>query len=309
MTIVRGHAWIWHAPLSGNNHMSLKSRKYPWFLLVPALLFIAVFLLIPLGKTIWYSMTAWYNFSAAKKFIGFDNYVSLFSDDVLLIALRNTGILIIYALAFQIGIALVLAIMMDSVRRGFKIFRTIYFFPVVISATAIGLMFSLIYKYDYGLLNSIMTALGKEKRIWLTAVSAIHCVAIPTVWQHVGFYFIVFLTGIANISDDIYESAVLDGITPVRRAFSLTIPMLKPILTSNIVLVVSQSFRVFDMVYVVTGGGPRHRSELLSSYMYTKAFADYNTGYASAIAIVMIVLGITVTGLLRVSAAKIKGDD
>lgn len=289
--------------------MALKSKKYPLLFLVPALAFISVFLLIPLGRTIYYSLTAWYNFSPTKKFIGLQNYINMLEDPILRIALRNTGILIVFALIFQIGIATLLAICVDCVRHGFKIFRTVYFFPVVISATAIGLMFSLIYKYDYGLLNNILASMGRERQVWLTARSAIYCVAVPTVWQHVGFYFIVVLTGIANISEDIYESATLDGITPWKKAVYITLPMLKPILVSNVVLVVSQSFRVFDMVYVVTGGGPRHESELLSSYMYSKAFADYNTGFASAIAIVMIIMGILLTGVLRFLMSKIQGDD
>lgn len=289
--------------------MALKSKKYPLLFLLPALCMITIFLIIPLGKTIYYSFTAWYNFSPTKKFIGFQNYVNLFHDRTLRLALRNTGILIIFAMLFQVGLATLLAICVDSVRHGFRFFRTVYFFPVVISATAIGLMFSLIYKYDYGLLNHILVTLGKEKQIWLTARSAIYCVAVPTVWQHVGFYFIVVLTGIANVPSDIYESAVLDGITPAKRAFYITLPMLKPILTSNMVLVLSQAFRVFDMVYVVTGGGPRHQSKLLSSYMYSKAFNDYNTGYASAIALVMIAMGILLTGVLRMLAGRIHGDD
>lgn len=293
----------------GTPQMALKSKKYPLLFLLPALCFIAIFLIVPLCKTVYYSFTAWYNFSPTKKFIGIQNYASLFQDRTLRLALRNTGILIVFAMIFQIGIATLLAIGVDSVHHGFKFFRTVYFFPVIISATAIGLMFSLIYKYDYGLLNHILTSLGREKQIWLTARSAIYCVAVPTVWQHVGFYFIVVLTGIANIPSDIYESAELDGITPFKKAVHITLPMLKPILTSNVVLVVSQAFRVFDMVYVVTGGGPRHQSELLSSYMYSKAFNDYNTGYASAIAIVMIVMGITLTGILRYLTGKIRGDD
>jgi len=289
--------------------MALKSKKYPLLFLLPALCMITIFLIVPLCKTVYYSFTAWYNFSPTKKFIGLQNYANLFQDRTLRLALRNTGILIVFAMIFQIGIATLLAICVDSVRHGFKFFRTVYFFPVIISATAIGLMFSLIYKYDYGLLNHILVSLGKEKQIWLTAKSAIYCVAIPTVWQHVGFYFIVVLTGIANVPSDIYESAELDGVTPLKKAVHITLPMLKPILTSNVVLVVSQAFRVFDMVYVVTGGGPRHQSELLSSYMYSKAFNDYNTGYASAIALVMIVMGIALTGVLRYLTGKIKGDD
>lgn len=289
--------------------MALKNKKYPLLFLIPALAFIGFFLILPLCKTIYYSLTAWYNFSPTKKFIGLQNYINILHDDVLKIAVRNTGILIIFALIFQIGIATMLAICVDSVHHGFKFFRTVYFFPVVISATAIGLMFSLIYKYDYGLLNNILSSMGYEKQVWLTAKSAIYCVAVPTVWQQVGFYFIVVLTGIANIPGDIYESALLDGCSPLKRALHITIPMLKPILVSNVVLVVSQSFRVFDMVYVVTGGGPRHESELLSSYMYSKAFSDYNTGYASAIAIVMIIMGITLTGVLRLVMNRMQGDD
>lgn len=156
--------------------MALKSKKYPLLFLLPALCFIAIFLIMPLCKTVYYSFTAWYNFSPTQKFIGIQNYVNLFQDRTL----RNTGILIIFAMIFQIGIATLLAIGVDSVHHGFKFFRTVYFFPVIISATAIGLMFSLIYKYDYGLLNQIMVSLGKEKQIWLTAKSAIYCVAIPT---------------------------------------------------------------------------------------------------------------------------------
>ena len=289
--------------------MALKSKKIPLLFLLPALAFIAVFLLLPLGKTIYYSFTSWRNFAPVKKFIGFKNYMSLFNNPTLYITLRNTGILIVCALIFQIGVSFLLAVAVDSARHGFKMFRTIFFFPVIISATAIGLMFSLIYKYDAGLLNSLMALMGRDKQVWLTAQSAIYCVAIPTAWQHVGFYFIVFLTGIANVSEDIYESAVLDGITPFQRMIYITIPMLKSLFISNIVLVVSQSFRVFDMVYIITGGGPKHQSELLSSFMYTKAFADYNTGMASAIAIIMIVLGITLTSILRFFAGKIQGDD
>ncbi len=289
--------------------MALKGKKAPILFLIPALLFIGIFLILPLCRTVYYSFTSWRNFAPTQKWIGLKNYISIAKNSTVHIALRNTGILIVCALILQIGLSLMLAICVDSIRHGFKAFRTIFFFPVIISATAIGLMFSLIYKYDAGLLNSIMTILGKEKQVWLTAKSAIYCVAIPTAWQHVGFYFIVFLTGIANISMDIYESAVLDGIGPMQKAFYITVPMLKPVLVSNIVLVVSQSFRVFDMVYVVTGGGPKHQSELLSSFMYSKAFSDYNTGYASAVAIVMIVLGIALTGLLRCLANKIQGDD
>jgi raffinose/stachyose/melibiose transport system permease protein len=276
--------------------------------LFPALAFILIFLIIPLFRTIYYSMTKWYNFSPRQEFILFQNYRDIFSDKIIRLALTNTGIMILGVLLFQIVLSLILAICADSVNHAFRFFRTVFFFPIVISATAIGLMFSLIYKYDYGLLNYLMQFLGLERQVWLTKESALYMVLIPICWQYVGFYFVIFLTGISKISEDIYESARLDGIRPVQKAIYITIPMLKDILISNLVLVVSGCFRVFDMIYIVTGGGPLNASELLSSYMYRKAFMDYNVGYASAIAIVMIVIGLSLTGVLRVVANRIEGE-
>ncbi|MCI6450727.1 sugar ABC transporter permease [Hungatella hathewayi] len=222
--------------------------------------------------------------------------------------MRNTMLLIVFALIFQVGVALILAICVDSAHHGFRFFRTVYFFPIVISATAIGLMFSLIYKYDYGLLNYIIQAFGGEPQVWLTKERSIYMLLIPVCWQFVGFYFVVYLTAIANIPIDIYESAVLDGVKPWQKAIYITVPMLKSSLVANVVLVISGCFRVFDMVYIITGGGPLNSSQLLSSYMYYKAFADYNTGYASAIAIIMMVLGLSITGVVKVFTNKIQGD-
>ena len=284
--------------------MVLKSNKHAILFLSPALLFIITFLVVPLFRTAYYSLTRWYNFSPNPRFIGLTNYVSLFNDRVIRIAITNTGIMMIGVFLFQIVLAVILSICVDSAKHGFRFFRTVYFFPIVITAVAIGLMFSLIYKYDYGLLNNIITMLGGERQVWLTRERALYMMLIPVCWQYVGFYFVVFLTGISKIPEDIYESAILDGITPVQKAIYITVPLLKDILVSNIILVIAGCFRVFDMVYMVTGGGPLNASELLSSYMYRKAFMDYNTGFASAIAIVMIVLGITITSVLRFLAKQ-----
>ncbi len=288
--------------------MILKDKRYVILLLTPALILITIFLFIPLVRTVGYSFTSWYNFSVNKTFIGLDNYKQIFGDPIIRISLRNTGIMIIGVLIFQIGISLLLALCVDSVKHLFKFFRTVYFFPIVISATAIGLMFSLIYKYDYGLLNYLLTMLGMEKQVWLTPMSAIYLVLLPICWQYVGFYFVIFLTGMSKIPDDIYESAYLDGVKPLQKAFYITIPLLKDIIASSLVLVVSGCFKVFDVIYVITGGGPLNSSELLSTYMYRKAFVDYNIGYASAISIVMIILGLALTGILKKITSGLEND-
>ncbi|MFV0242706.1 MAG: carbohydrate ABC transporter permease [Lacrimispora sphenoides] len=279
--------------------MKAKRQQTAILYLLPAVVLLLCFMIYPLGKTIYYSFTAWYNFSAVQTFIGLENYKDLIKDPVVRTALRNTAILMAGVLLFQIGFALILAILVDGVRHCFKFFRTIYFFPIVISATAIGLMFTLIYKYEYGLLNYFITLFGGEKQVWINEKTSIYLALIPVVWQYVGFYFVIFLTGISNISSDIYESAMLDGIRPVQKAVYITVPMLRSVLTSSIVLVVSGCFKVFDIIFMVTNGGPLDSSQLLSTYMYQKAFARGNGGYASSIAIVMIVLGVAVTSVLR----------
>lgn len=279
--------------------MKAKRQRTAIIFLIPAVVLLLCFMIYPLGKTIFYSFTAWYNFSTEQTFIGLDNYKELIADPVIRVALRNTVILMAGVLIFQIGFALILAIMVDGIRHCFKFFRTIYFFPIVISATAIGLMFTLIYKYEYGLLNYFVVLFGGEKQVWINEKSSIYLVLIPVVWQYVGFYFVIFLTGIANIPTDIYESAMLDGIRPLQKAAYITIPMLRSVLTSSIVLVISGCFKVFDIIFMVTNGGPLDSSQLLSTYMYQKAFARGNGGYASSIAIVMIVLGVAVTSVLR----------
>jgi len=279
--------------------MKAKRQRTALLFLLPAVVLLLCFMIYPLGKTIYYSFTAWYNFSAVQTFIGLENYKDLIRDPVVKTALRNTAILMAGVLLFQIGFALILAILVDGVRHCFKFFRTIYFFPIVISATAIGLMFTLIYKYEYGLLNYFITLFGGEKQVWINEKTSIYLALIPVVWQYVGFYFVIFLTGITNISSDIYESAMLDGIRPVQKAVYITVPMLRSVLTSSIVLVVSGCFKVFDIIFMVTNGGPLDSSQLLSTYMYQKAFARGNGGYASSIAIVMIVLGVAVTSVLR----------
>ena len=266
---------------------------------MPAVILLSVFLIYPLIKTVIYSFSSWYNFSPKSQLIGLENYKRMFSDMVMPVAFKNTAILMIGVLIFQVGFALLLSILVDSIHHGFKLFRTVYFFPIVISGTAIGLMFTLIYKYEYGLLNFIITQFGLDKQVWLTPKMAIYLALIPVFWQYIGFYFVIFLTGISKIPMDVYESAMLDGITPFKKAIFITIPMLKDVLVSTIVLVISGCFRVFDTIYVITKGGPMNSSQLLSTYMYQMAFEKYNGGYASAIAVVMIIIGVLLTIGLR----------
>jgi len=284
--------------------VNFKDKRYIVLFLAPTVILLFAFLLYPLIQSVYYSFTDWYNFSNKKTFIGLDNYRQLAEDPVVGIALRNTLILTVGAIVLQAGGGLVLALLTDSVKRGFKFFRTVYFFPIVISGTAIGLMFSIIYNYDYGLLNAIMRTLGLPEQVWLTEHSSIYLVLIPILWQYVGFYFVIFLTGISKIPEDIYESAQLDGITGIQKALKITIPLLRDVIASCLTLATAGALKVFDVVYIVTKGGPMNSSELLSTYMYDKAFNGQNVGYASTIVIAMMLLGILITVLLNKAVKK-----
>ncbi len=279
--------------------MVLRNKRYYCIFLLPAAVLILSFLIYPLFRTLFYSFMQWKNFSPKYSFIGIDNYVRLYNDPIIGKAVKNTFIIIVGDLIFQGFVSLGLALMVATTKKTKRIFRTLYFIPIVISATAIGLMFKLIYGYDYGLLNYFVTLFGGEKHVWINQKTSIFLVAIPEMWQYVGFYFVTYLTGMSKIPEEIYESVELDGINAWQKARYITLPLLRDVMTAVVILVTTGCFKVFDLVYMITDGGPLNSSELLSTYMYSTAFRRYNGGYASAIAIVMISIGVLLTVVLR----------
>lgn len=273
--------------------MVLKSRKYTILFLAPTIILMCLFLYYPLIRNFYYTFTNFDGYNeAGAKFVEFKNYIRLINDPIIGKSVVNTLVLMGMALVFEAGIALILAIMVSSIKKGFKFFRTVYFIPVVISGTAIGLMFSLMYGYDYGLLNGILTSMGMEKKVWLTEQSALLLTIIPTLWQYIGFYFVIILTGLSKIPDDIYESATLEGVTGMQKAIYITIPLIKDVILTVSVLIITGVLKTYDTVWVIARGGPMNASELLSTYMYSKTFTDQNFAYGSTIAVLMIILGL-----------------
>ena len=280
--------------------MKAKRQRTAIIFLIPAVVLLLCFMIYPLGKTIFYSFTAWYNFSTEQTFIGLDNYKELIADPVIRVALRNTVILMAGVLIFQIGFALILAIMVDGIRHCFKFFRTIYFFPIVISATAIGLMFTLIYKYEYGLLNYFVVLFGGEKQVWINEKSSIYLALIPVVWQYVGFYFVILITGLNNISGELYEAAAIDGATGFQKVRYVSIPLLHNVMCTCVVLGVTGALKVFDLPWTMFPKGiPLGETWLTGTYMYYQTFNTKNVDYSSAIAVLIVVLGIVTAKVIN----------
>ena len=197
---------------------------------------------------------------------------------------------------FEVGIAFVLAVMVSQIKKLQQVFRTVYFFPVVISATAIGLLFKLFYNYNGGMLNQLLGAMGKDPVNWLQPSTAFIMVSIPTLWSYVGFYFVIILTGLSDISDDIYEAAAIDGCSKFKQVFYITIPMVRPVLMTSVTLAVTGALKVFDLPWVmVPNGAPQGVTHFLGTYMYQVTFGLNNYDYGSTMAILIVILGIVVS--------------
>lgn len=264
-------------------------RKYILMFLFPTVAIMSVFLYYPFFKSLYLSFYRTSGFFD-KKFIGWDNYERLFTDKLLGAATLHTLEIMLYVIVFQVGIALVLAVMVDNITKLKGFFRTVFFFPVVISGTAISLLFVLFYNYNFGLLNNILANFGIEKVLWLDESNALRAVSIPTVWHYVGFYFVLFLTAMSKIPADFYEAAKLEGITGFKKTTKLTIPLILSDIKVVITLAITGTMKVFEFVWVITSG--QNGTEVLGTYMYKKAMVDQNFGYGSTVAIYMVVFGV-----------------
>ena len=281
-----------------------KNKKPLLVFLIPAFLFMIVFLYYPFIQNIINSFQKITSLGAASKGWNgpwYSNYVKMFEDKNMRTAILNTIIMMLVTIVGQVGIAIVLALMVDNISRGAKFFRTVYFFPIVISATALGLMFNLIFLYDKGMINQFLELLGKATLTdWKDPAHALIVMMIPVMWQYVGFYFVILITGLNNIPGELYESAAIDGATKLQRVRYITLPMLRNVICTCVVLAVTGALKVFDLPWVMFPKGmPLGKTWLTGTYMYYQAFETRNVDYSCAIAVVIVVLGIITSKIVN----------
>ena len=281
-----------------------KNRKPVIFFLMPALVMMGLFLYYPFLQNILNSFMKIKSLGAAAK--GFNepfykNYVKLVQDPAIRTSLKNTCIMIVVTLVFQVGIAIVLALMVDNIRRGAKFFRIVYFFPIVVSATALGLLFNLIFLYDKGMLNQLLELFGKKSLTdWKDASHAMVTMMLPVMWQYVGFYFVILITGLNNISEELYESAAIDGATKLQRVRYISLPLLHNVICTCAVLGVTGALKVFDLPWVMFPNGmPVGKTWLTGTYMYYNTMQSPDVDYSSAIALVIVVLGVLLSKVVN----------
>jgi len=279
----------------------LYKKKLPLFIfMIPGLILMFIFLYLPFVQNI---INSFYDMRSVVRlpgqdwpFIGIENYKKLFHDPKIKIAILNSFKMMGLAIIFQVGIGFVLAVMVSNVKRAQHVFRTVFFFPIVISATAIGLLFKLFYNYNGGMLNQLLLALHMKPFNWLSVQTAFTMISIPTLWSYVGFYFVILLTGLAAIPEDIYEAASIDGCSKFKQVFYVTIPMIRGVICTCITLAVTGALKVFDLPWVIVPkGAPQGVTHFLGTYMYEQTFTISNIDYGSTIAFVIVIMGIIVS--------------
>lgn len=270
----------------------LGQKRYFIIFIMPALLLFLCFVVAPLIVTGFYSLFE-YDGIGTMEFLGLRNYIDLFTKDRYFPkALVNSFILAVASIFIQLPISLLLAIVLARGVKGEKFFRTVYFIPVVISSMVIGQLWMRILNSQYGLLNEIIRLFGNEEFefSWLSTPStAFLSTVIPAVWQYIGYHMLIMYAGIKSISKDYYEAAKIDGATNRQVSTRITIPLLTPVIKTCILFSLTGSFRSFDLIYVMTGGGPNHASEVPGTLMYNNLFRRGLYGYGSAQAFFIVI--------------------
>lgn len=279
----------------------LSDKKAVFLFLFPAMFLMTVIVVVPIFVSSYYSLLDWDGIGKST-FIGIQNYKELFHDMRFISSIKNSLLFVVLSLFIQLPFSLLIAIVIANGVKGEKIYRTIYFIPVIISTVVIGQLWQKIYNADYGLLNSLLKGMGLSglAQDWLgQKKTALLCSFVPILWQYVGYHMLIMYAGIKGISEEINEAAIIDGANKIKTAWYITIPMLKPILKVCVTFSLIGALKVFDLIYVLTNGGPLHSTEVPSIYMYTTIFDSFKYGYGSAVSIFIILECLAFTAALN----------
>lgn len=274
-------------------------RRLNWFY-VPAIVLFAVFSIYPLISGVSLSLTNWNGYSRSKVFIGLDNYVRLLDDEVFRTALVNTLIYGVGSTLIQQVLGLTLAVVLDRVVRGASLLRAVIYLPVMVSPVVLGTMYYLIFRYNNGALNDVRALFGGEQVAWLSdATVGITVIVIVNSLQFVGISMVIYLAGLQGVPTEYYEAAQLDGATWWQSFRSITVPLLHPAFATSIVLNLIGGLKLFDVVQVLTGGGPGQSTNSVSTLIGETYFSNQAAGYSAAIGVVLFVLIAAVTFVLN----------
>ncbi|HLR02250.1 MAG TPA: sugar ABC transporter permease [Virgibacillus sp.] len=278
----------------------MKKRRMltPYLFLLPGCIILGVFIFYPMIRAIWLSFMD-YNMLSDPEFVGVDNYVELFHDELFWKTIFHSLIYLVTVVPALVIIPIFLAILVNQNVKGVNAFRSIYYIPFVTSIVVVGITWEWVYK-ENGLLNYMLEQMGftDEPVKWLTTTStALFAVIVVTIWKSLPVYMIIYLGGLQSISHDLYEASRIDGANWWKQTLFVTIPQLKPYVFLVAVMSSINALKVFEEIYVMTDGGPLHSSETLVFYIYREAFDQLNMGYASAAGVILFLITLVFAAL------------
>ncbi|WP_416147286.1 carbohydrate ABC transporter permease [Salipaludibacillus sp. HK11] len=268
----------------------------PYLFLLPGCVILGTFVFFPMIQAIWLSFTE-YNIIQDAEFTGLENYTELFQDGLFWQVLTNTIIYVVGVVPLLVILPIFVAVLVNQEIKGAVFFRSAFFLPVITSMVVAGLAWDLLYR-EYGVLNYILQFLGviDEPVHWLTSTTtALFAVMVVTIWKGIGYYMVIYLAGLQSIPEDLYEAAKIDGASWWQQVTKITIPMLMPFIALVSMMSIIAAMKVFEEIYIMTGGGPLHSSETLVFFIYTEAFSKLNMGYASAAGVVLFIFTVILT--------------
>ena len=272
-----------------------KNAMIEFLLTVPALALYFVFVVYPLFGGIFYSMTDWDGVRRVFHFIGIQNYIDIMHDHFVLEPLKNTFIYAFFNTIFLNILGLLMAIGAESVRRGRNVFRALLYIPSVLSAILVGFVFNFIFDKSLGALGQQLGIEVMANNLLGSKSFALAMGILVTSWKSAGWYMVVYIAGLHNIDQSLYDAASVDGVTGWKRFGYVTFPLLAPSVTINMVLAVERSFKQYDLMYALTGGGPGRASELISMTIYNESFTNKRAGYGTALGVILFLIIVAIT--------------
>lgn len=273
--------------------------------LVPSCVLYLVFVLYPYASAMYTSLTIWNGYSPTKTFVGLYNFNKMFADGLFWNALRHNITFLIFLPVLTLGISLFFAFLFTQVREGTRfytltqVYRITYFFPQVMSAVAIAVLWSFVFHPTIGILNSVLRLVGIHGPTWLGDPSwSLISVLIVTVWSAIGFYMVLFIAGMQSISGDYYEAGRIDGAGGWQLFWNVTLPLVSDHLRTGLVFICIGALDMFTLTQVLTEGGPNHSSDVISTYLYSVAFKQGEFGYSTALGVALFVITMIVSGIM-----------
>lgn len=268
-------------------------KKLEWtnyLFILPIFLLFAVFIVYPIVYNFIVSFHEWSGIGADKIFVGFQNYVTIFSSKIIYKILKNFVIFAIVTITIQAALGMVFASFFINRLPGSSFYRILFYLPAVVTSTIIGQVFSKFFEANRGYLNTMLRSIGLDAlcRTWLADPKlALGCLCFVNIWQWIGYSMLLYYAGMLNIGSDIYEAAEIDGANRAQSLFYITIPSLKPVLLTTIVLDTVWWFKHYTTVWLLTQGGPGNRTSVISISVYKEAFNYFNFGKAAAMSVII----------------------